>query len=59
VVEHHREHGDGLADRLLAKAGSMELGDELRHCLGVDPLDGLIAETRFCCSSASAPIHPR
>jgi hypothetical protein len=42
VVEQHRQHGDGLADRLLLEPGRVELGDEIGDGLRIQPVYGLI-----------------
>jgi hypothetical protein len=45
VIEHHRQHRDGLADRLLLAASGVELSDEVSDRLCVNPLDGDVTET--------------
>jgi hypothetical protein len=46
VVEDHRQHRDGLADRLLLQARRVQLGDESSDPRCVDPVDRFIAEAR-------------
>lgn len=46
MVEHHREHGDGLADRLFLAAVGVELGDHVGDRLRVERVGRGRAEPR-------------
>jgi hypothetical protein len=46
VVDHHREHGDCLSDRLLTQAGTVEFGDEVGDRLCVQALEWDVTESR-------------